>query len=351
MLSTIAEECRSNEGALVKDFEDSEILAKLAHGGLTAEKALIFLETATFSRGSRDLFDAPLVRLKSGGRILFGPAIIGQNFAEILISVFATKDVALSRKGPAFEKRVIALLEANGVAVKSFKFKLKGAEYQYDAVALWGDYLFVFECKNRSLPGDRPIAAYHFELEARSSIKQIKRLCDALVSSSDALEERFGRGAAAKTIVPIVLHNLPYARFGPTEGVFFYDYSALSRFFKEGRLHVNAVHNAGDGAKLLNKIPTARIWVGEKPAPADLMAELNAPVQLRILKHHTRVFPVIFGLDMTTVGTTEFFIAEEVTEMTMADFSGIGRRAMRIALDKGARRARKLRKRAAKGRS
>lgn len=350
VLSTIAEERRGSEGALVGIFEDCEILDKLAHGGLTAERARIFLEAATFARGSRDLFDTPLIRLTSGRRILFGPAIIGQNYAEILMSVFATKDIAFNRKGPAFEKRVIALLQGNGVEVQSFKFKRDGAEYEYDAVALWGDYVFVFECKNRSLPGDRPIAAYHFELEARSSIKQVRRLCDALVSWPDALEERFGQSAATKAIVPVVLHNLPYARFGPTEGVYFYDFSALSRFFKEGRLHVNAVHNAGSGAKLLNKIPTARIWAGERPEPADLIVELNAPVQLRILQHHTRIFPIIFGLDMSTVGATEFFITEEVTEMTMADFSGIGRRAMRVALDKGAKKARKLRKRAAKAR-
>jgi len=40
-------------------------------------------------------------------------------------------------------------------------------------------------------------------------------------------------------------------------------------------------------------------------------------------------------------------IEDWVTEMTVADFSGIGRRAMRVALDKGEKKARKLRKRAA----
>jgi hypothetical protein len=186
---------------------------------------------------------------------------------------------------------------------------------------------------------------HHFNQEVRSQVTQVKRLAEALHRWPDILEEQFGVDLSGKTIIPCILNNLPCARTGDVDGVFFYDYSALGRFFQSAQLNIKAVYNAGRDAKLFQKIGTARIWKGDTPTAADLIAELRDPIQLRILKHHTTEVQPLFGLAEGVGATMPEFVRHDVTHMTMADFAQIPRGNIRLRLERGRRRARKLRRR------
>src|SRR5690606_19802114 len=107
-----------------------------------------------------------------------------------------------------------------------------GEEYEFDVIVEWGDYLFVFECKNRSLSSYNPIAAYYFALEIDSAVKQTNRLVRGLLDSPALVLDRTGIDISNKKIVPCVLNSLPYALSGEHDGVFVADASGIKRYFK-----------------------------------------------------------------------------------------------------------------------
>jgi hypothetical protein len=327
-------------------IEDDDLLKTLMEVGLDATKAAHFLDAATFRSTSRDLFDAPLLQLIGGQKLLFSPAVLGQNHAMVLLSVLSKREITFEQKGKAFEARVLSMLKKNGLDARGFEITRDKEVFEFDVLAPWDDFVFVFECKNRGLPRDQPMRIHHFTQEIRSQITQVKRLVEALHRWPDILNDGFGRDLSGKTIIPCILNNLPYARTGDLDGVFFYDYSALGRFFQSSQLNIKAVYNAGGDAKLFKKIGTARIWQGDTPTAADLVAELKDPIQLRILKHHTTDGQPMFGLAEGVAATMPEFVRQDVTHMTMADFAQIPRGNIRLQLERAQRRAKKLRRRA-----
>jgi hypothetical protein len=327
-LAMLAEERWTAGDGMSIAFKREELSELLQRVGLTKNKADRLLDAATFGKGRRDLFDAPLIRLHDGRLLLFGPALIGQRVADVLTSLFSSMNLNFDDKGKAFEKRVLQALTEAGRSPTAFKFKRGVEEYDYDAIFAWGDYVFLLECKNRSLPGDSPTSIARFAQDRSTTIGQVKRLLKGLADHPEELDKRLGAGAAAKTIVPIILRNLPYAEQGPQDGIYFYDYSALSRFFKNGRMSNSIALR--DGTRIA--VPTFMLWAGAAPEPADFLAQLDSPVQLQIVEHHTRIFPMLFRLDSTTFATTERYILEEVTPDSVAALSGAPDGVMAAAL-------------------
>jgi hypothetical protein len=97
-------------------------------------------------------------------------------------------------------------------------------EYEYDVVLCWDNYVFVFECKSRSLSGHHPVQAYHFGLEMRSGAKQVKRLANALRDNPDILREKMQVNVANKIILPCVLNAMPFSRNGKVDSVYFTEF-------------------------------------------------------------------------------------------------------------------------------
>lgn len=158
----------------------------------------------------------------------------------------------------------------------------------------------------------------------------------------------FDQLVASKQVVPCVLNNLPYARSGLHEGVYFFDFSALARFFGSRTLNIKSVHNLGGGAKLAQRTGTLPIWEGEKPTAGDLLKQLEDPIELRVLRHHTQATANVFQLDESTGALSPEQLREDVTAMTLADMAGIPRRTVKLAIDKAARKAKKSRRRHAR---
>lgn len=331
---------------LLPVFSQPDLIGSLMAVGLLEGQAETLIDQLTFRKTSLDLFDAPILRLADGRRMLFGPALDGQNHANVLLSIFAHKDVVFEGKGTAFETRVLKLLADRGLQVRAIDVRRERQQYEFDAVLAWGEHVFLFECKNRSLPGDRPLPAWRFARELRRQARQTLRLKRALETWPDIFEEAFGFSLAGRTIVPCVLNNLPYGRVGEHEGVYFYEYSALGRFFASRCLNVKTFNDYGPPrGRVETAIEVLPIWAGPAPTDHDLMREIQNSFQLRVLAHHSRQTTLTFHLDETTLAVCQEFVREDVTPFTLAKMAGVSPRAVRLAMDRAERRAKKSRRR------
>lgn len=186
----------------------------------------------------------------------------------------------------------------NNIDVFAFTAKRGGQTYEYDAVAVWGDYIFVFECKNRSLSGNDPGQAYYFDLEVRGQAKQVARLADALVRYPDIIEKEIDPAHVEKKIVPCVLHSLPYSRYEPIDHVYFTDASALIRFLEQRYFFIKAPHRVGNHT-LLHRTALKNLWKDEKPTADELFEALGEPFALTLGLKHLTLNPFTFAISET----------------------------------------------------
>ena len=251
--------------------------------------------------------------MQDGSLLVFGPALVAANPARVVLSIIANLGEPLARKGKAFETDILLFLKAKNLQARSFKVKRDGKEYEYDVVLCWGDYIFIFECKNHSLSNHHPIQAYYFDLEMRSNAKQVTRLADALRRYPDILSQQMQVDATNKTIVPCVLNALPFALPGPIDGVYFTDASVLKRFFQERYFHVNTPYRIDENVQLLHRTALHSLWAGDEPTAADYLEQLREPFQVKLILAHTELGSVPFP-----ISTTELVVAGEFTRTEMS---------------------------------
>ncbi len=313
-LSVMADQKYEANRALSQVWTQQEILRTLTSAGLSSDKAAIFVGNVTVHKNTRDLFDAPLITLDGHRYLVLMPTVMDTFPHEVMMSVFSELKVQFD--GKPFEGRVIQLLKDNGVHAEQIKFRVDREEYDCDVVCVWGEQVLLFECKNKSLPGSRATHAHYFDQELLGDIHQVTRLRDALISNPDQLDRRFGPGTSKLPITRIVLRNAPYSRRGAIDGVYFYDFSALARFFKSKNLQVSTGPQKGP----FTSVAYATLWVGDRPVVSDLLKEIADPTQLRINDYHTRKLSLVQGLDAKTVALTEIFIREEMDDKTLIAF-------------------------------
>lgn len=265
----------------------------LASYGLAAEPSEVLISRLTFGRSSRDLFDHPFIKLADGRYRLFATALRSVSVPIVVLSTLSHLSVQLKLKGKAFEEIVRTTFEKAGIKPYSFKAKRGEEEYEYDAVVPWGNYLFVIECKNRSLPFGSAVQMHFFDLETRDNIRQVHRLMKGLDEHPDILTSNLPAGAETKTRVPVIINCFPFSSAGKVNGVYLYDYSALSRFFESGEIMMKSV---APGKWVQEQGTGIRLWAKDAPQPEDLIAQLEMPSQLenvmRSLERDPRGFPL-----------------------------------------------------------
>ena len=79
--------------------------------------------------------------------------------------------------------------------------------------------------------------------------------------------------------MPVVLNGIPFCLPGPIQGVYFYDSSALHRFFEDGQVSVSVGRGVSDEPRPIPATIT-RLWSGDRAQPEDLIRQLEQPVQL-----------------------------------------------------------------------
>lgn len=262
-------------------FTKNELSSILTRYGLPHNIASIFIKSVTFGRLSRDLFDHPLIKHSDGHYLVFRPAVISAQIATIVLSTISQIGEKLQKKGKSFEKEVAELFSSNGLKTYSLKTTIDKEQYEFDIILPWGDYLFMFECKNRMLPMGSPQQIYNFETENMSNVKQTKRLAKAINDHPTIIKKYIAEYTKEKTIVPVVLNCLPYSIPDGIDNIYFYEYPALRRFFDGSKITLHTFDQNGQ-IKPLKVI--CQLWQGDKPTPEDLFNQIRRSAQFTLIE-------------------------------------------------------------------
>lgn len=306
---------------LIFPISRADLLVVMERCGLGNGMGERFIDAVTLKLSSRDLFDCPLIRMTNGSLMVFGPGLFTANLARVTLSTIGNQGALLSaKKGKTFELEMLSFFKEKGLKAESVTIRVNDEEYQYDVILVWGDYLFIFECKNYSLSGYHPAQTYYFQLGMRSSAKQVIRLAEGLRRYPEHITNRLGVEIASKKIVPCVLNALPFALPGQVDGVYFTDASLLKRFFNERYFRVNTAYSLKEDLKLLHRTAVHSLWTGDKPSPQDLMRQLEDPFQVKVVLAHAEI-----GLKPFQIGDVELVVPKEFfrTEMTPESFSAV----------------------------
>lgn len=248
-------------------------------------KADSLINYLTYKKERRsDLYDNPLIRIDDGTLLIFPLTIKNSNIEKILSSIFSKFDLHILDKGKRFENEVFndlkKLEEYLPIKVSDTKFSVKTdkkEQYQFDAIMEWGDYVFIIECKNRSIPTTDYISLNQFDEKLIEYIKQVDRLEYGLFKNP----KKHGINLVNKKILKIVLNSLPFSLDYPINNIYLTDYSCFSRFFssKEICLERMSEQNQVEVEKVVQTL-----WSGNEPTPEDFIKYLTAPPQVTYIK-------------------------------------------------------------------
>jgi hypothetical protein len=256
-------------------------------GGLTEDKADIFINLATFGKSSRDFYDKPLLKLDNGSYYIFHPLFTGFSVFFTVLSVFSELEIIIKNKGKNFETSILDKLRNRDIQAGEFKFKRDLSEYEYDAVFILDNKLFVVECKNRSLPGWNPVRGARFEKFIGKTVAQVNRLVEGLKLHPEVFEEHFGRNISDFEIVPIIMNALPFAFPGKYKGVYLSDSSSFGQFLSSKTISFKEYE--GKKNKIVKEQELLNLWQGDHPNSDDLIAHLDNPIHLEVYRNNIEI--------------------------------------------------------------
>lgn len=212
-------------------LNDEELLKILKGTNISDNKCKIFINNLFFKKNTPDIFNTPIIRFEGGYNLLTPFGLSAPNLINIISSILSKKELSLKNKGEFFESNVLNYFKS---LESVFKFKcsapskkINGEQYQFDIIVEWDDYIFLFECKNRSIPNTMPTSISNFREKIDEYLYQVNRLKCGLVKHS----EDFKIDISSKEIIPIILNSLPFSLDFNINDVIFTDFSIISRFF------------------------------------------------------------------------------------------------------------------------
>lgn len=272
-------------------FSNADLVKILQRLGLQGGKAQVFIGHATYRKSSRDLFDQPLVKMQNGCYLLLAISAATSSIPSVILSTLGMLEVNLDSRGKRFERSMIQLLGNHGIKAKNIICDRDGETYDYDVAFVWGDYLFLFECKSRGLAAGDPARTYFFSLGIRKVIKQVRRLAEGLERHPDILSTYMPE-AVGKKVVHCVVNSLPYAMFSEEDQLHFADEAGIARFFQQSEIGPRSF-SRGSGLGAIDPADAdVFLWDGDKPTPEDFIRQLRTPFQLVNAVSHLRLVPV-----------------------------------------------------------
>lgn len=277
--------------SLTIGFGNAELIELLQRLGLQGEKAQVFIGHATYRKASRDLFDQPLIKLREGGYLLLAISAATTSIPNVILSTLGMLEVNLDGRGKRFEKSMIELLGKHGIEAKNIICDRDGETYDYDVAFVWGDYLFLFECKSRGLPGGDPARTYFFSLGIRRVVEQVSRLAEGLKRHPDILSTHLPE-AVGKQVVHCVVNSLPYSMFTEENALHFADEGGIARFFHQSEIGPRRVSRGAGLSDIDPASVVAFLWDGDRPTPEDFLRHLRSPIQLINAVARLKLVPV-----------------------------------------------------------
>lgn len=313
ILQELARSAFDKSGALATILSEAKLLRVFKRCGLNRKKAKDFLLLSSLNKSSRDMHDCPLVQLGGSDYLLFGPALLSTNISQALLSNLSTRHIDLSQKGNAFEKVVYDTFTLLGMETFQFKARREKEEFEYDAVVIFEDKIFIFECKSHSLSGRDPVQQYYFTEKIYDAVRQVKRLATALRLHPDIIKENMGESYVGKEIIPCVLNSFPYSR-GNVDGVYVTDYSVLARFFSSPSIDFTVIDNSAGQTNTI-EIPVSNVWNCNYITIGALIEQLENPIQLKVHYEHLDSQDVVFQLsDMMAIFRENYYITEKTPQ-------------------------------------
>jgi hypothetical protein len=260
----------------LRELDLAEFRQTLRRASIDDQKAQEFIDSIIFQTGKRDLYDAPVMVDADGRYWLLAPLFASANVAEIVLSQLSSHGASFDSKGSTFEETIRDAFRARSIPVKGFKYHHDGKQYECDAAVLWGKHLFIFECKNDFLPTSRPQLSYFFWLDMVNAGRQVMTIASHFIADRSLIRRHF-HADDWEEIHPVVLSALPFSLPMQVEGAYFYDASALLRFLTDGAAGL-AQHSPDN--RFVVQAPLAQLWLGDEPAPEDLIAQIKKPLQL-----------------------------------------------------------------------
>lgn len=274
---TMQEKSRKFSSELIHFNQDS-LVDHLIMLGFSLEKGLVLVDNLTFNKRSRDLFDSPLIK-KENGYLAVYDIVLGSVVSRAVASNILSRKLQFDTKGAELENSLREIFIENNIETRSYKkvYPAPEGEYEYDALVLWGDVLFVFECKNRWLCESRPIAIYNHEKQINKDINQVNRLVHGLQKNPSMLTAAFGREIAYKKIVPCVVSGLPYSMTESQSGIYFTDISIITRFFSSRYFEIESVDKSST-----QPLRIYDQWSSFSPSAEDLIKSISKPLQVLV---------------------------------------------------------------------
>lgn len=202
------------------------------------------------------------------------------------------------------KKRIHEMLSDLKINHQHFKFKRENEEYEYDAIIVLDDKVFVLECKNTNLSGGSVTKAFKKKMFLIDAANQVIRLADGLKKHQDVFSDKFGLDINNFEIIPVIVNNLPFSLPGKYYGVYVTDYSALSKILHNSHISGIKVRNEY-GTLTSTNHPMHKLWENNTLQSSDLIKQFEKPIQLNeffestVVKKHTLQISnsVAFGIE------------------------------------------------------
>jgi hypothetical protein len=291
----------------------------LERAGISSDRAQHFIDSIIFQRGTRDLYDAPVLADADGRHWFLAPLFANANVAEIVLSQLGSRHASFDSKGSVFEQTVRDAFAKHKIPVKGFKYHYGHKQYECDAAVLWGKHLFVLECKNDFLPTSRPRLSYYFWLDMINAARQVTTVASHFASDRSIISRLFCRDDWQE-IHPVVVSAQPFSLPQELEGARFYDASALLRFLSDGA--VGVAQQSPDN-RVVVQAPLTRIWSGKSPSPEDLIAQIRSPFQLKQFRERLEIDWLRHALSTEFVVETPLLRFHPITPKKLLDTFGV----------------------------
>lgn len=278
-LKILAESESANSGLLT--FEKKELEKKLRGFNIPNHCISTLIGHLTFGRDSRDLWDSPLIRSQDDKFTVLVRPSKTSNIPNVILSKLSSLTTQFGRKGKCFEDKVVSFFRKRGYRCESQRFSIEGSQYEYDALLLLDDTLFLIECKNTTISGNNAVQTLRYANFILDAVRQVQRLEVGIKERPEIVESIFGKNISELNIVPLILNSLTYSR-SPIDGVYISDYSALSKFFDENSISVCTFK---DGEKIKREI-VRKLWSGERPTAKEFLDYLSFPPQVEFMFKH-----------------------------------------------------------------
>ncbi|MDC4805159.1 hypothetical protein NQ812_18405, partial [Acinetobacter baumannii] len=191
----------------------NEIIDNFKMNNISSSKHLMIINNLTYKKEKRaDLYDTPIIKISDGSFLIFPLSIKNSDLEKVLSSIFSKFNLHIIDKGKLFEKEVLNTLKEKEkellFSVSELEFSVNHIEkpqHQYDCILEWDNYIFIIECKNRSIPTTEYISLNKFKRNLEEYLSQVERLESGLINYTDKHKIKIKN----KKIIKLILHSLP----------------------------------------------------------------------------------------------------------------------------------------------